>query len=344
MAPLRICLLALVLGLAGCDEVCWKGPASDAVELGRGVNLGDMLEAPTEGYWGATAEQEYFELARQAGFDFVRLPVNWRGHARLLQADPADVAYEIDPEFFERVDQVVCWSLQAGLPVIIDFHHYDELMTHPNLEQFAYLWRQIAEHYRDYPPQVLFELANEPTGNMTAGIWNEYVAAILPVVRESNPRREVIVGSVDQNSFDQVEKLELPVDEHIIVTFHYYLPPEFTHQGASWVENSDAWLGTAWEGTAAQRAEIEQNFNVVADWARRHGQVRILVGEFGAYSMAPQDSRVRWTRFVREQAEARGFAWAYWELVSKFGIYDRETDAWREDLVRALFDPPSSAQ
>ena len=29
-----------------------------------------------------------------------------------------------------------------------------------------------------------------------------------------------------------VNKLEAPNDKHLIVTFHYYLPFQFTHQGA----------------------------------------------------------------------------------------------------------------
>jgi len=40
----------------------------------------------------------------------------------------------------------------------------------------------------------------------------------------------------------------------------------------------------------------------------------VLLGEFGAYSTAEMASRIRWTNFVRQAAEQRGFAGAYWEL------------------------------
>jgi endoglucanase len=43
--------------------------------LQRGVNMGNMLEAPNEGEWGLYVEEEYFDLIKEAGFDFVRLPV-----------------------------------------------------------------------------------------------------------------------------------------------------------------------------------------------------------------------------------------------------------------------------
>jgi aryl-phospho-beta-D-glucosidase BglC (GH1 family) len=42
--------------------------------LGRGVNLGDALEAPKEGDWGVVAQEEYFDLIKEAGFGSVRIP------------------------------------------------------------------------------------------------------------------------------------------------------------------------------------------------------------------------------------------------------------------------------
>ncbi len=47
----------------------------------RGINFGNMLEAPNEGEWGLTVQEEYFDLVKEAGFDFVRLPVRWSTHA-----------------------------------------------------------------------------------------------------------------------------------------------------------------------------------------------------------------------------------------------------------------------
>ena len=79
-------------------------------------------------------------------------------------------------------------------------------------------------------------------------------------------------------------------------------------QGAEWVEGSDPWLGSTWEATNREKAEVTRHFDLVADWARRHHNVRILLGEFGAYSRANMDSRVRWTEYVRSEAERHGFA------------------------------------
>jgi endoglucanase len=45
---------------------------------------------------------------------------------------------------------------------------------------------------------------------------------------------------------------------------------------------------------------------------------------------------VNWTTFVRQEAEARGIPWAYWEFGAGFGIYDRDAGQWNEELLRAL--------
>jgi len=307
-----------------------------ALTLQRGVNLGNMLEAPNEGEWGLFVQEEYFDLVKDAVFDFVRLPVNWKTHTTRTGYDDGDTGYTIEPAFFARVDEVVGWALKSNLVIILDFHSYDDLMSDPNLNQFWFLWKQIAEHYKDYPSQVLFELVNEPHDRLTADLWNEYIVDILKVVRESNPIRDVVIGPVQWNSYSVISTLTVPNDPHIIVTFHYYEPFQFTHQGAEWAgDEAQAWLGTEW-GSDTEKAEITNNFDAVAQWSQQHRNVRILLGEFGAYSKAPQDSRVRWTEFVRGEAERHGFAWAYWEFGAGFGVYDPNAKAWRTDLLKAL--------
>jgi endoglucanase len=92
-----------------------------------------MLEAPNEGDWGLYVQEEYFDLIKDAGFDFVRLPVRWSGHAD--KSSP----YALDSVFFSRVDQVVGWALARNLPIIIDFHNYREISETPGGERDRFL-------------------------------------------------------------------------------------------------------------------------------------------------------------------------------------------------------------
>src|SRR5689334_22578342 len=307
--------------------------SSRTKSLRRGVNMGNMLEAPQEGEWGLFVQEEYFDLIKEAGFDFVRLPVRWNSHAE------QEFPYAIDPAFFARVDEIVNWALARDLAVIVDFHHYEEMMWDPwsNKDRYLGIWKQVAEHYKDFPSSVLFELLNEPNDQLNASLWNEYLAQSLAIVRETNPGRDVVIGPTSWNAYDWISTLDVPDDEHLIVTFHYYLPFEFTHQGAEWAgQEAQKWLGTTWEATDAEKAEISAHFDSVAEWAQRHNNVRILLGEFGAYSKADMASRARWTEFVAREAERHGFAWAYWEFAAGFGIYDPDARVLREELLKAL--------
>jgi endoglucanase len=41
----------------------------------------------------------------------------------------------------------------------------------------------------------------------------------------------VIVGPARMNDIGELTELELPDDDRVVVTVHYYAPLEFTHQG-----------------------------------------------------------------------------------------------------------------
>lgn len=298
----------------------------------RGLNIGNALEAPNEGEWGVYIKDEYFRIIREAGFDTVRVPIRWSNHAR--QSPP----YEIEDSFFKRIDWVVNRSLEQGLITIINIHHYEEVMQDPagHRDRFMALWKQISEHYKEYPQALCFELLNEPHGALTSSIWNGYVEEVLKVIRETNPTRKVIVGPTDWNSVYRLEDLVIPEkDENIVVTFHLYTPFEFTHQGAEWVEPSPP-VGRRWTGTETEKRQITNELDIAVRWAMKNNNVSLFLGEFGAYSKADMASRVRWTYFVAREAEIRGIAWCYWEFCAGFGAYNTEKNEWREDLLNAL--------
>jgi endoglucanase len=302
--------------------------------LARSVNLGNALEAPNEGDWGVTLQAEYFQLIREKGFTAVRLPVRWSAHAM------TEAPYTIDSQFFARVDWAVEQALSNDLAIVLDMHHYEEMATDPtgHQERFLSLWRQIAEHYQNQPNAVLFELLNEPNGVLHTGYWNKLIAEVLPVIRATNPTRNIIIGPAEWNNAQALDDLVLPADDqHLIVTFHFYSPFEFTHQGAEWLQasGSDNWLGTEWTGTSAEKQVLQHTLNLTEQWATQN-QRPIFLGEFGAYSKAPLGSRVTWTSFIAREAEARNFSWSYWEFCSGFGVYDPVAKQWNEDLVKAL--------
>ncbi|MDZ7337035.1 MAG: glycoside hydrolase family 5 protein [candidate division KSB1 bacterium] len=300
--------------------------------LAKGVNLGNALEAPREGDWGVVLEERYFQLIKEAGFTAVRIPTRWSAHAK------ATAPFTIDKDFFDRVEWAVRQALQRGLAVVLNMHHYEEIMQDPagHRQRFLAMWDQIARHFRDYPAELFFELLNEPSGNLSPETWNAMLVEGIQVVRSSNPYRILIVGPCNWNAMSALESLRLPEGERgLIVTVHYYNPFQFTHQGAEWVEGSQAWLGTTWSGTPQQKNAIELEFVRAKLWAEQQNRP-LFLGEFGAYSKADMNSRALWTAFVARQAEKYGMSWCYWEFCAGFGLYDRNAGNWLYPLLRAL--------
>jgi endoglucanase len=300
--------------------------------LGRGVNLGNALEAPVEGEWGMVLQDEYFQLIKEAGFDSIRVPIKWSGHADL------EPPYTIDPEFFERIDWVIAQASENELAMVLNIHHYEEIMESPydHSERLLAIWDQIAERYKNQPDSLYFEILNEPFGTLASTTWNDLAAQAIARIRKTNPTRTIIVGPGNWNAIDWLPNLFLPeADRNLIVTVHCYLPFQFTHQGAEWAEGSEAWMGTTWTATKSQTDSIDFSLAKALRWSQQYSRP-IYLGEFGAYSKADMESRSLWTSYVARSAEENGFSWAYWEFGAGFGVYDREARAWVEPIRAAL--------
>jgi endoglucanase len=56
--------------------------------------MGNRLEAPNEGDWGGKVLASDFPFIAKRGFDHVRIPMKWSGHAQ------TGAPYTIDSSFF----------------------------------------------------------------------------------------------------------------------------------------------------------------------------------------------------------------------------------------------------
>jgi endoglucanase len=220
--------------------------------LHKSVNLGNALEAPKEGDWGIRLETSLFDAVKSAGFGAIRLPVRWNAHAA------ANAPYTIKPEFFARVDWAIQQATSRGLGIVVNLHHYDELIADPpaHKARFLAIWQQIAARYAKQSDLLFFEVLNESNGKLEP-LLNSFISEAIATIRKSNPTRAIVVGGNGWNSIQGLSDLKLPNDPNLIGTFHFYSPFEFTHQGAEWVSptptvgvdwspNSFAW-GNGWQ-------------------------------------------------------------------------------------------------
>ena len=128
-------------------------------------------------------DEKYFDLVDEAGFDSVRIPVQWSAHAE------TDVPYKIGKAFFASVDEAIVRALSPNIVVVINMHHHKEIFVSPEKhnERFLDLWKQVAEHYHKYPATLFFEILNEPSKQHTSYLWNEYLEEVITLIGKYNP-------------------------------------------------------------------------------------------------------------------------------------------------------------
>lgn len=295
----------------------------------RGITFGNALDAPQEGAWGPELREEYFDLIKNAGrFDHIRIPVRWDTHVQ------NDAPYTIDPEFMHRVDWAVSNALHRGFYVVLNTHHFDDLDSNPiaNKEKFLAIWRQIAEHFKDYPENLYFEIYNEPHHSLDS-YWNHYYPLVYDLIRQSNPTRNIIISCPGWANITTLDQLILPKrikeDPNILVQFHFYYPSEFCFQGAVGNGSEDV-QGHRWTGTQDQKRALTRLADRAAAWAKRNGGVRLWNGEFCAHSgVSHEEDRRLWTQFIIQLCEERDIAWAYWDFAGDTSkIYDMDLGQW----------------
>lgn len=311
-----------------------------AHELNKGINLGNMLEAPIEGDWKIRLDPAYIELLK-GQFQSVRIPIRWSNHA-----SPEGHA-KIDDFFIKRVSKAVDQLLANGHYVIINVHHYNQLsgkglsrnefMVEEGVLELRLIniWKQLAAYYKGYSDRLIFEVLNEPTGRLTHQKWNQLQKQLVESIREVEPRRTIMITPRAYRPIHQLSKLDVPKDPNLIVALHQYTPFKFTHQGIKYLPMNLPIGVTCCN--SVQKKKIVNELNIVTRWNQQHGYP-VHLGEFGSYQAGDMQSRVNYTQFMVNELEKRRIGWAYWEFGSSFGIYDTKAKQWRQPLLEALLD------
>ena len=358
-------------------------------KMGRGINLGNTLSAPVEGNWQPPVTESYFEDITAVGFTTVRIPTDFFGYrtsgnttvyskaagtAASYTGNPSD--YVVNSDYFDRIEQVVTWALGQGLVVVLDFHgsdlkdeflqtfspkaQYAAYYTDPTSakrvadnEKFRAIWTQIAERFKNYSFDLLFEVVNEPYFFLKESEMDALNTDIISIIRASgsnNTDRNIIITGGGKNSFEapqQIGNSILSMDDNLIATFHYYLPRVFT--ASSQLEYNDF----DW-GTTADKETIDADFNSVLTWSQ-FKNIPVLLGEFGAdnecgyqydleqcglYGGPDKESRITYHKYLADAAIKRGFAFTVWDAGHKSNktIYLAPNRSWVTEIKDAVLD------
>lgn len=303
-----------------------------SIAMGKCVNMGDHLDAPTEGEWGRPILDSDFAFIKKAGFDSIRLPVRWSAHA-LAQAP-----YTIDPAFLARVRHVVDTARAARLNVLLNVHNYEEMATAPaaHVERFAMLWKQIAAAFADTPEKnVWFELLNEPHGALDDSNLLALLTPALAQVRATNPTRPVVIGGSHWGGVPSLATLRLPDDPYLVVTVHSYEPFDFTHQGATWLAPGRVPpLGRSF-GRAADLADLDASLAAVRGYMQRTGR-QVVLGEYGASDNpgVPLAQRLHYYGTLSSAFPSIGVQSCAWAYANAFRL--RDDKGWLPGMTSAI--------
>mgnify|MGYP006315632361 CR=1 FL=1 len=305
---------------------------TDSLPVGRCINIGNSLEAPWEGAWsGKKVDAADFNRIAKAGFNTIRLPVRWS--ARTGAAPP----YAIDPAFMARVKQAVGEARAAGLNIILNSHHFEELHKDPsdaNITKLAAMWAQIAAQFADQPDANLwFEIENEPHDKFNDTNLLKILSPALAEIRKTNPSRAVIIGGEMWSGINSLKTLKLPDDPNIVPTFHYYDPFLFTHQGATWVEPSPP-MGREY-GNEEDQKNLAADVQKIRDYITQTGKTPFM-GEFGANSTIPIAERVKYQKTVRVAFDAVGIGMCAWAYTNTFPLWDHDKKTWVPGMRDAM--------
>ena len=211
----------------------------------RGFNLVEKFHR--DGRNGPFQEED-FRLIHELGFNFVRLPMDYRVW---IQGDDWRRFNEAP---LKEIDQAVSWGEKYGIHVSNNFHRAPgytvarppertSLWTDAETQRVcAFHWAMFARRYRGIPNERLsFNLFNEPA-QVEPEAYVKVVKIIAEAIRAVDPDRLIISDGLEWGRLPILELAPVKIAQ----ATRGYTPMDITHYRASWVSGSDEFPPPAW--------------------------------------------------------------------------------------------------
>ncbi|MCU4177249.1 cellulase family glycosylhydrolase [Carboxylicivirga sp. N1Y90] len=303
-----------------------------------GWNLGNTLDTKSEDEtaWGnPLATKELIDAVSAKGFKTLRVPVTWQYH----MGDAPD--YTIDKQWLDRVEEVVNYALDNKMHVIVNIHHDEEWLipTYAKLDgakdQLEKVWIQIAERFKTYDRNLVFETLNETRLKGSAEEWtggtaegrdciNQFHDVAVAAIRNSggnNTDRYIMVSPYAASSSQvAMDGLVLPNSSNLIVSVHNYFPYKFA------LAESD--FNTTW-GTDAEKLALDAELDRVVNKFIANG-IPVVMGEWGNLNHDNLEERVKHAAYFANGCICRGICPIWWDngALGHFGIINRDNYQW----------------
>lgn len=191
---------------------------------------------------------EDFRLIASLGFNFVRIPLDYRGWIRAGDWE------QLDEARLREIDRIVALGGEYGVHVSLNFHRAPgftvarpaearNLWTDPEAQRVcAKHWAEFARRYRGIPnARLSFNLFNEPPA-LAEPVYYAVVKQMAEAIRAEDPSRLILCDGLDYGNLPPRSLRPLGV----ALCTRGYRPMNISHFRASWVSGSDRWATPAW--------------------------------------------------------------------------------------------------
>ncbi len=251
-ALLSLVLLVLTITLFSPSQATSAEPAAvlpkaDAKHLPRWRGFNLLEKFYRRGDNGPFLEED-FRLIHQLGFNFVRLPMDYRIWIK------GDDWTQFNEKQLQDIDQAVAWGEKYGIHVCINFHRAPgytvakppepkSLWTDAEAQRVCALhWGTFARRYRGIPNERLsFNLFNEPA-HIEPDVYVAVVKKIVAAIRAEDPNRLIISDGLQWGQHPVLELAELGLAQ----ATRGYTPADVTHYKASWMNGADKFPMPTW--------------------------------------------------------------------------------------------------
>lgn len=239
--------------------------------------------------------QKEFSTIHDLGFNFVRLPLDYRTYTLSGNWDVFTESQLL------QIDKAVQYGEQYNVHVCINQHRAPGYCVNPatlpanqqlnlwtdSVAQKAFVnhWRMFANRYKNIPATRLsFNLVNEPS-NVTEEAYVSVMIKAIKAIHEISPNRLIFVDGL---GYGRGLLLSLKDEPNVAQSIHTYDPVQLTHYKASWVDGSSGWPVPQWpmlwvnnflygpsKSTYKSPLVIQGNFQAGAEITVNVGQVSI---------------------------------------------------------------------
>ncbi|ACK72958.1 glycoside hydrolase family 5 [Gloeothece citriformis PCC 7424] len=294
--------------------------------MGRGVNMKAALGGKHN--WWIKYNPKHGEAIQKAGFNSVRVWFFWAG----LNSGSPD--YTLSPAALEDMENIINDLLNRNLVVVLvpmELGNYGEknLTTNPSAHKAKYLsiWKQLADRFRNHSHRLVFDLFNEPHGELGKKELNDWHESVVPIIRKTNPTRVLIFNGDDWGTASTLKNIIIPPEagQYVMGDFHYYWPMGFTHHG-----------NQAWTGTVEQKNRVRVEFNKAVAWSKKY-DIPVVCTEWGSNNIRSLSEREAYHLFIRDELLVRGFSYQQYAFSDgQFKMYDGFKHQWVYPTLRDI--------